>query len=321
MKGSVFNKPQADSITVISKPVAVDPPKSRTSLFNKTPPKPVTSGILTSSFAAKPKEEKVAKGVLKNAKVRRRIPVTEADLQKFSTDDKIITAAKTIVETTNVEELNIKVVLTIGSKVQESHKKIIDKLLKLSQDDVIGQVTRKISRIADFMQDIDKVSFFGGLFGDAKDSFRDKYSSMEGMITEIKQEIRGLMVLCDAAKAIEKDIKACLTEIEPWVVAVSYMAEYKADDFPTELFISRLSSLMSTLQMLKMNMEQQKLFYMFNLGLIDTINSIVLTDIPMWCNNYISSALQGNSNDTATLKKQKQEIIQKLQTKIKNNEH
>jgi hypothetical protein len=70
---------------------------------------------------------------------------------------------------------------------------------------------------------------------------------------------------------------------------------------------------LSTKTIIQQNKQQQKFIEDSLLNLIDTVQNITVTEIPMWQNNYITSLTSG-SDSSSLIEQQKNGILSKLQT-------
>ncbi len=253
------------------------------------------------------------KSLLANATIRNRIEVSLEDLRKYNASDAILEKAKQQIAMTNVDELCLKYVLDWGSELQETHSKHLQEMMSLSTVDILGKTKTTIGELVQKMNELDVI-------GAMKDSW---YKSKEKKVAELVTELKNLKTLADTLRAdylldiheradiMKDELTQLRGELDPFIITCSFFSEYEKDNFPKELYISRLSSLLATKASIGNDLVTIAVIISTYLVLIETINSIVRNEIPMWISN-LTSVLSGNAADLTTIQATKTNIIDKL---------
>ena len=300
------------------------------SLFSKPSPKPDIQVSSNKSIFSKPTAKtEIVKPVGpqmvfgSGAKIRKRIQIEKEELFKYSTDEITLRAALNLILTTNLDELKLEYVLAWGSDIQKEHKKVLENLLGLYQSKDIQKCKELFGEIIAFLEKLNPVEFLKEKIWDKflstkegkEKIFQDNFAGLQSKISMLESNIPNLVNLQKISHELDEQIKNLQGQINPYIISCSFFAEYNKDDFPTGLFISRLSSLLSTQSTLISNKEQRKIFDRSIVDLIDGMQNILLTEIPSWYSNYISVLSQGLQKDNlavANLAQQQDNIINKL---------
>lgn len=256
--------------------------------------------------------------LLVDAKIRKRIDVVIEDLQKFGENaavDVLKKSQQQILQT-NIDELCLKYVLNWGSELQETHSRHLQEMMSLSTVPVLGETKSTIGSIIQKMNELDVV-------GAMKDSW---YKSKDKKIAELQAELKILQAeaatlkpdylldIHERGEIMKDELKQLKADLDPYIITCSFFAAYKRDDFPSELYVSRLSSLLATKASIGNDLITIDSIIGTYLMLIETINSIIRNELPMWMSN-LSSVLSGNAADITSIQTTKTNIINKL-TKI-----
>lgn len=276
--------------------------------------------VISSPLFGTPKKVTIIKGedepvvgvssLFTNAVKRKRLEVTDSDFQKYSQDALAISEAKNIVLTTNVDNLRYELVLDIGREFQERHTKFIELILNFSNDKTVNETKAEVSDILSLLQDspVEK-KWFGKSF-----NIHEVSVKLNKLSHELKDNVDGLNQLGYLIQGARKGIEALMKQIEPYIIAVSFFADYKKEGFPSDLFITRLTSLMSTKQTLAVNLQQLDLIRDSVRNYNDIISNIVLTEIPIWITSCLNPTLI--QNNSQVLESNRTSLIDKIKQKI-----
>lgn len=289
-------KPQAPAVVNLFTAAA---PSSILSSYTPPVPKPVVGTLFASQT------------------VRKRIHASIDELKKFNQDEKILKAAQSLIAQTNVDDLKIDYVLTIGASIQEKHMSIAEQLLKLTISDSIKAINNVLIETVSCISNVRynnaqrEKTWLSKLvnneerelrkFVESKQQIMDRVMTLRDSIKDVQSHIN------DAGK-LKGEISQLILDLEPVTIQCGFYSEYVKDDFPNELFISRYSSLLSTKGNLVANRMQVNSLCDGFINLNDGINQVVLADIPMWLSNCTTS----NTSDTT-----KDNIINNLKNLIK----
>ena len=256
-----------------------------------------------------------------DSKIRKRIEVNIEELRKYNKDETIIKEAHYQIVTTNVDELNYEFVLNWGAAIQVEHQNILDTLLNSALDTESNNAKSGILKIIDLINSIDFDSLHKtGLFTASKES---KLAKINAIMAEVRGVSSGLSARVDGLKAIwkgiitlEDKIKLLSVKLEPYVISCDFFANYTKENFPSELFITRLTSLMSTKFTLIQNLQQQDILEKSAYNLIDAIQGTIRTEIPMWQNNYLNALTTGGESGMVKVNQERESIVSKLKNLI-----
>lgn len=278
-----------------------------TPLFGNTPSKPTSKVVIE---GLKKPTSVGANSLFASAKVRKRLEVTESDFHKFSQNPAHISAAKNIVIQTNVDELRYDYVLDIGKEHQEAHANLISTIIALSNDPYLSEVKKVMADLIDLLQ---TSPFEKKWFGKSMDinEMSQKAKIYSDNLQRTIPKLNALIADIDKAKNL---IDSVINKIEPYTIAVAFFSEYKKDNFPADLFISRLSSLTSTGQTLVTNKQQLDILRNGVMHYYDAINNIVLTEVPMWVTSCLNSTISKTA--TQSLDSDRENLIDKIKKQI-----
>ncbi len=269
-----------------------------------TPPPPPTN-----------REKIMPKALLANAVIRKRLEVVADDFKLYNAhSEEVRQEACRIVLETNVDDLRYEYVLGIGKETQSFHQTIIDCIFDITNNTALTSTRNIISEIVKYLESIGGEK--GGWFRKAKTvDFEEVQTKIRLLSKElVDSKTKALYELNKYISDIKKGIDKLKKDIEPYIVAVSFFSDYKKDNFPSELFISRLGSLSSTTQTLTVNKQQVEMLDTVVIGLLDTINNIILTELPLWSTSYLTMVLQKTQD--ATLETQRINLINNIKQKL-----
>lgn len=243
---------------------------------------------------------------------RKRIEVSESELQKYSENAESISEARNIIIRTNVDDLRFDYVLDIGKEYQEQHAELIAIILDLSNDITLSKTKEIMSDLLELLKTspIEKKWFGRSIDINEVTLKATAYADM------LKKQIDPLTKLIRNIDKTKGIIDTLVKKIEPYVITVAFFSEYKKDNFPADLFISRLSSLMSTRSTLATNNQQMDILRNGVTHYCDAINNIVLTELPIWVTNCVTTKISKNTSDN--LDTDRENLIDKIQKEIKN---
>jgi hypothetical protein len=259
-------------------------------------PKSLFGGAKSSPVFTPPGNVATPKSILKNATKRNRIEVSFDELRQYSTNEVSLRLARQIILETNLDDLRYETVLKIGQAPQERHGQLVQKLIEFSQHPEINKAKKLLADIIGKLEGFDEKGFLGKLFGGAR-KFSDIVKDLTALSGELKALGPALISATDAIKKLKDDLKKIEEEIDPYIISNSFFSDYKKDDFPADLFVSRLASLIATLKTIKDNHVQADALYQFIFRLVDNINNILLTELPAWCSLCLTDSLNGEVNE------------------------
>lgn len=269
----------------------------------------IPNSIFGSTMARKP-VEKGKVSLLSGSVVRKRIDVGLEDLDSFSSDISVKKQALKMILEINLDNLKPEFVLTIGQSLQETHKSITEKCFNTINSPVIQSIRKKLSILLEYIENAEHPSNqnsvlakIGFLKDKAEKSFSDSLEKIREVSTDLSKyqcDLGDCLTFCSTTKSL---INSLQRDMAPVIVMCEFFSGYEKDNFPKELFISRLTALLTTANSINSNILQIELFKDSVISLKETISQSILTDIPMWLSNCMN-------------KQQKQNIIDKLkQTK------
>jgi hypothetical protein len=264
---------------------------------------PPTTGIKIVGLE-KPKEIKPLFGT----KIKQLdVPIDE--FRKFSQNEAALKEARNIVLTTNVDNLRLDYVLDIGKDIQETHTSIIEKILSLSGDTRVVSTKGIIAEILETLEGAGEKRWFK-----KETPFGVTKKAIEVLLLRIKPQSKVVADVIDEVKGLIITAKELYSKLEAYVVAVAFFSEYKKENFPNELFTSRLGSLIATQQTIAINIKQLESIKEIAVNLIDTINNIVLTELPIWITSYVTASLSKITDPSS--ENQKNNIINKIKSQL-----
>jgi len=262
-----------------------------------------------------PKGEKPTgpKTLLQDAKIRKRIDVTLEQLRKYNEDVKVIKVSQQQILETNIDELCLKYVLDWGSHLQSGHSLHLRELMAFSTADALSMAKSLIGELVQSMSELDvtkatKDSWFKSKEKKA-DELKDKLTELQDTAKKLRCD--WLLSLHGEATELKKKLNALRNEMEPYIVTCSFFAEHDKDGFPKELYLTRLSSLLSTKASIGNDLLTMDAILATYVAVIETVNSIIRNELPMWISNF-ASVLSGNAADLTSLQTTKTNIINKL---------
>jgi hypothetical protein len=267
------------------------------------------NSIFGSVITRKP-VEKGKVSLLSGSVVRKRIDVSLEDLDSFSSDLAVKKQALKMILEINLDNLKPEFVLTVGQEFQENHKSITEKCFSTINSPVIQDIRKQLSILLEYIEEAEHPSSqnavlakIGFLKEKAEKSFSDsldKIKEISNDLSRYQSDLADYLAFCGTTKNLLNSLQSSMT---PVIVMCEFFSGYQKDNFPKELFISRLTALLTTTNSINSNILQIELFKDSVISLKETISQSILTDIPMWLSNCLNQ-------------QQKQDIISKLkQTK------
>lgn len=251
--------------------------------------------------------------LLSGAKIRKRIEVTIEDLKKYNSDLKILAAARQQIISTNVDELNLQFVLEWGSEIQNSHSGILQKTLACVSDINISAAKNRIGQIVDLINSVSLKK--PGMFTSKekhKENLMQKIQDITTAAAFLTSLVPNLFNLKKSVDSINKEIEELDYKIESYIITCSFFAEYEKDNFPTELYVSRLSSLLATKAAFQANKINNQSFSNTLITMIDALQNTVQTEIPLWQTNCINYLTNEDASCSVSFEEQKNKLLQKL---------
>lgn len=272
----------------------------------------VVKSILAS---VQPKGEKPTgpKSLLSGAKVRNRIEATIEQLRKYNEPDNVLKIAQQQIRETNTDELCLKYVLDWGADLQKEHADSLEKMMTISTSPFLSSVKTTMGILVQAMGEIDVADA-------TKDSlFRSKekkVAKLMAVLNQLKSDADRLLTtsqlvmdLHTLSGQLKKTFIDLGSKINPFIVTCSFFSEYEKDNFPKELYITRLSSLLSTKLSVGNDVKTMETISQTIVNIVDVINNILRNELPTWISN-LNAVLAGNVADLST--------VQTTQTKIAN---
>lgn len=287
-RGSIFSEPlKKDSVVKANTP---------NSIFGSViTRKPVEKGKVT---------------LLSGSVVRKRIDVSLEDLDSFSSDLAVKKQALKMILEIHLDNLKPEFVLTIGQQLQETHKSITVQCFAEINSPTIQTIRQKLSLLLEQIENAEHPSTQNSVLskiGFLKEKAEKSFSESLDKIREISDDLANYQDKLAESLAFVSTAKTRINSLQrdmaPVIVMCEFFSGYQKDNFPKELFISRLTALLTTANSINANILQLDLFRNTLISLKETISQSILTDIPMWLSNCLNQ-------------QQKQDIISKLkQTK------
>ena len=282
----------------------------RRSIFDQPAPEkkaePIkATSMFGASVAVKPLEK--GKTVLFNTSVGlSQIDVKDTDLIKFSDSKDVRRKAIAFILQTNINNPKLEYVMSIGQPEQERHRIIAETCMKLSVHDTLKACQSKLTDLIKLVTETEHPSQQNGILSkfsafreNAEEKFQNNLTKIKAVSSELSTLSGGLQTLIQTGKKVIVEINKLAADLEPIIISCQFFSEYEKGDFPNNLYVSRLTGLLTTRLSLNQNTIQLQSLEQNTIGLIDTIAQVVLTDIPQWMTNCADSA-------------QKQSILSKL---------
>lgn len=258
------------------------------------------------------------------ATIRKRIEVTIDELRKYLvTTDSNLRAAHQSILFTNLDTITIEDILAWGIGEQEEHKQILESILKLFHNTTIKDSKNVFIDVIEKIKELDpsglfpeNVSFLNKLLtsqSDRESNYSARFLELSSIGDKLKSKLPEIFGIKKLVNDLKKQIAALHDKLDIVIVSSSFFAEYKHEKIPSELFISRVSSLLSTKVALKSNDEQANTFNESLITLVDNIQNILLTDVSMYYTNLLSALNSKNKGAVESLKTQQQQILDKLE--------
>lgn len=253
------------------------------------------------------------KTLLQGAKIRKRIDVTVEQLRKYSEVVNVLKVSQQQILETNLDELNLRYVLDWGSGLQLQHSGYLQDLMNLSTAIALVESKTKLGQLVQSMgeldvQDATKDSWFKSKEKKVQ-AFMEKLKELQRVSRELRPD--WLLSLHEEGMEVKKRLGELKTQLDPFIVTCSFFSEYDKDGFPKELYLTRLSSLLGTKASIGNDIATLDAILSTYVTVIETINSIVRNELPMWISN-LSSVLSGNAADLTSLQTTKNNILTKL---------
>lgn len=264
-----------------------------------------------------PKGEKPSgpKSILSGATIRKRIEATIEQLRKYNEPDNVLKIAQQQIRETNVDELCLKYVLDWGADLQKKHALHLEEMISISTSPVLTEVKTKMGSLIQLMGGIDVENA-------TKDSLFKSKEKKVAKLLEVLKELKGeasnlsvdvVMNLHQNGTELKKNFQGLSSSINPFIVTCSFFSEYEKDDFPKELYITRLSSLLSTKMALGNDVKTMDALLETIVRIVDVVNNIIRNELPTWISN-LSAVLAGNVSDITTIQTNQNNITSKLKS-------
>ena len=283
----------------------------------KTEEKKAVSIFANPIFKAESKPYTGPKPLFENSKVRNRIMVSVEDLKKFSTDLESIEIAQKQILMTNADEIFLEYVLNWGSEIQKLYTQSLENFSSIATRQEISEIKNLICGIVGVLNKI--VEPTNAIIKSLIKYLSQEYNTPAQYQQEIKEFCNKFDALLPSLVEIRKET-AFLTKqtndllkgLEPYIITCSFFSEYSKDNFPQQLYISRLSSLLSTRIGLIQNIAIQNTFLMNLVDLTENVNNVIANDVPAWLTCYFSNLNNKDSPETFDIRKKQQTILEKL---------
>jgi hypothetical protein len=264
-------------------------------------------------------KQNLPKVMFTDSKIRKRIEISLSDLATYDGSEEVKREAHQLILTTNVDELSVEYVLNWGGAAQIEHKGVLQSLLDLALERETTVTKNIILRLIDLLNSIDFDDLNKSSLFTSKESKMKKASAVLKSVNTVSVELLDRVGILKAAyssiRGIKKKLEAIERAIAPWVISCDFFSKYVKDNFPTDLFLSRLTSLMSTQVAIIQNKQQQQFLEKQAITLIESIESIVQTDAMLWQNAFLT-AITTATFDPITLQTQRDSIVSKLKNTV-----
>ncbi len=274
---------------------------------------PLFSSKPKSLFGDKPVTTE-RKPLFGTAVVRKRIEVSDSDLQVYHKDIKVIAVAKQIILTTNLDNLCYDTVLEWGGHVQKQHGDYLEKLLSDLNSPVVTVPRTCLNSVLGALNELKPSVIFkkNWLGNDKTDEFALRYENLKKQVDSLKNSVTGLKAFRQDIEKLQQNFLKIEKELEPFIVSASFFSNYKKDNFPLELFVSRLSSLITTQTTLQQNRQTGDILQSNILNLLDAIQNVILTEIPLWITTYTTVLTTKDKSQIDSLEQQQTQLYNKL---------
>lgn len=255
------------------------------------------------------------KTLLTDAKIRKRIDVTIDQLRKYGEDVNVLKLSQQQIFQTNVDELCLNYVLDWGAHIQTGHSLLLQEVMALTTAPALLESKTLIGSIIHEMSSID-------IMNATKDSwFKKKETKAANLMDKLKElkdiankfRVDWLLSLHKEGTQMKTKYANLIKEISPYIITCSFFSEYDKDDFPKELYVTRLSSLLSTKASLGNDVSILDSILTTYVNVIETINSIVRNELPLWISN-LTAVLAGNASDLTQIQLTQSKITNKLKS-------
>lgn len=327
-------QPLAATTTNTVETVKVVPERAPTSAFNR-PPK--VGIVMSAPTAAAPTiiailsqhSQKVIdacdkflkntepKIVFKGAVQRKQIIISELEIaQKFPqlTESQLTQVGDLIRSTviTSTEQVS-----EFGLQYQKNLSKLLDKELSFIQGSAIDGAKSDmgliVSQLSNF--DIDSTSLLQrakSIFTNKFEQFKSNYSKLEATIISLDNKIpslKSLRSLIEDNANVSKEIES---NVAVYIAAATFLLNF-ADDTYKAVFEKRIIDLTTCRATIESNKLQRKMTIDVINSMIENVNSVIGTELPLWKTNVISLlSTKTSSVSLQDLVNKQSEIINKL---------
>lgn len=239
------------------------------------------------------------KPLFENSTIRKRLNVTLDDLKKYSQNLPACREALQLILQTAVENITHREILEWGADAQKLHKIILEKLMVTFNNQTIAVAKKNFAEIIETLEESNPglksgiLNIFGGK------SKKNKSSEINELVEKLTKAQPHLYEVKKSCDEIKKELARLEEQLEKFIISCSFFDEFKDDEkspnFPNELFLSRLTNLMSTKATIKANLAQEEFFNKTVSSLIDSISNVLLVDIPMWQTNFLNALARGET--------------------------
>jgi hypothetical protein len=252
--------------------------------------------------AAKPAPAVGTNTLFSSLKKRIRVSVERSDLDKFTQDKVAGDKALSLILQTNVDTIQLEWVLQFGKEQQEMYADCASNVFKLAQN---GAIVSSQHTLLEILSCITEAEYPG----EGSDGFLSKLQLIKNRKKHafdsaveciqinsdlLKDKLPVLLDIISSVNTFTNIISTLTLQLEPAIVASAFFSEYKKDNFPAELFLSRSNSLLDTRLMCSQSKLQLDTLSNTVISLIDTINQTILCDIPQWLSNCNDSQQKTN---------------------------
>lgn len=255
-----------------------------------------------------------------DSKIRRRIEVSLDELAYPNATPAALKEAHFLVVSLDVDLIDPRFVLDWGAQVQDEHQVLLTTLLNSAVERESSASKSLIVEIITLIESVDLGSLDkGGLFN-SRESKRAKVGEALKRVASFSDQLVAQLPNLKAAwkglDGMEAKLLAVEDKLMPFLVSCDFFSRYqaKSPDFPSALFLGRLTSLTSTKLTITQNHLQRQLLEDAALALIDTIQGTIRTEIPLWQNAYLNVLTSGGS--ASTLSTSQSTILSKLKSTV-----
>lgn len=280
---------------------------------------PSIAGLPKPLFAPAIKPKVDAVSLFAGGNVRTRIPVINEDLLKLEPSATVNTLneARELILTTNIDNVDNRQIVYWGAEVQKKYAELVEKNFVLFQSTVIAKAKDSFNTIIDILTNLNVEEKKKSIFDTFKktETFDQGYKKLKAQIALLENTLPALLDLEEAVGASDKVEAKLLKELEIVILAASFILNYLKDNALSALFLSRVTSLVSTKTSIIGNDIQRKAFSDSLLQLVSGIQDTLRVDIPIWYENCLSYFSIKATNDIAK-KNEILELLSAQQTKI-----